>query len=82
MHLMSGIQRSSSEHLYAQTVKISYSYTILMWILEEFWSKKYIFFIKDELHSSNPCWVILRSLHLFDYDKHILWLLQLPYFRE
>ena len=65
--------------MYAPTVEINLSYTILMW---NSWriqiEKAYFFFIKDELHSSGlDCWVILRSLHLFDYDKHILWLLQL-----
>ena len=39
--------------------------------------QKAYFFIKGELHSSSPCWVILRSLHLFDYGKHIPWLLWL-----
>ena len=33
----------------------------------------YLFFCKEGLHSSSPCWVIYWSLHLFDYDKHIPW---------
>ena len=68
------LQQQSSSY----PVKISRWF--LMWlkhILEEFRLEKRIFFIKDELHSSSPCWVILRSLHLFDYDKHIPWLLWL-----